>query len=96
MEAGNVNEFLDCFTYQSVAVMYKGRKYFTDGVCFDKSAGIYSFAIDEWNDKNEFVRQVLKAEAATVSDCLELFEEAAIWDGKTFWEAEGEMVWVDW
>lgn len=96
MEAGNVNEFLDCFTFEAVAVMYKGRKYFTDGVCFDESAGIYSFFIDEWNENNEFVRRVFSAEAKTIPECLKMLEEAPIWDGKTFWEAEDGMTWVDW
>lgn len=29
------------------------------------------------------------------SECVKMFEEAAIWDGKNFWEAECQMQWVE-
>lgn len=29
-------------------------------------------------------------------DCMHAFEKAPIFDGKTFWEVESEIEWIDW
>ena len=31
----------------------------------------------------------------SVKECADKFLEAKIWDGKSFWEVESEMEWVD-
>lgn len=96
MTSGNVRDFLDSFTYQSAALIFRGRKYFTDGVVFDNSSGKYEFSVDQWNGNNEIVKRIFSGEGASVSECLEAFENARIWDGMTIYEAEKEMTWVDW
>lgn len=42
MEGGRVNDFTDAFSYQSVAVIFNGKKYFSDGITI-KANGKYSF-----------------------------------------------------
>lgn len=95
MEGGNVREFLDSFTFQSVAVMYKGKKFFSDGIYKDIN-GNYRFTVDLWDNNNQYVSTVMNGIGTSVSDCISQFEEAPIWDGKTFWDAEKGMTWVDW
>ncbi len=34
-------------------------------------------------------------EATDIEQCLYAFENAPIWNGKTFWEIENEIEWVD-
>lgn len=95
MEAGDVKEFLDNFSFQSVAVIYKGKKFFSDGIYKD-SNGNYRFTVDLWDDNNHYIATVMNGVGISISDCISQFEEAPIWDGKTFWEAEKDMTWVDW
>ena len=42
MEGGRVNDFIDSFSYQSVALIYRGERYFSDGITTN-SNGKYSF-----------------------------------------------------
>lgn len=30
-----------------------------------------------------------------VAECIEAFEDVQIWNGKTFWNVENQMQWVD-
>ena len=49
MEGGRVNDFIDAFSYQSVAVVYKGEKYFSDGITM-RADDKYSFFIIKVDD----------------------------------------------
>lgn len=43
-----------------------------------------------------FLADVFEFEGDTITDCIEAFENAPIWAGKTFYDAESEMTWIDW
>lgn len=96
MENGEVTEFIDEFTYEELYWKYNGETYFTDGVIFDSKKQKYSFFIIVVSDQNGWwVRDVYAFEGDSVSDCVKAFENAPIWNGRTFYEAESEMTWVD-
>ena len=95
MEGGRVNDFIDAFSYQSVAVVYKGEKYFSDGITM-KDDDKYSFFIIKVDDNGEFLSDVYDFEGDSITDCIVAFENATIWDGKSFYDVENEMTWVDW
>lgn len=95
MEGGRVNDFIDAFSYQSVAVVYKGEKYFSDGITM-KDDDKYSFFIIKVDDNGEFLSDVYEFEGDSITDCIVAFENATIWDGKSFYDVENEMTWVDW
>ncbi len=95
MEGGRVNDFIDAFTYQSVAVMFKGEKYFSDGIT-TTSDGKYIFFIIKVNDRGECIKDVFEFKGDTIADCVAAFENAHIWDGRMFYEVENEMTWLDW
>ena len=42
------------------------------------------------------MEDVYDFEGTSIPECIAAFENAPIWDGKTFWQAEQEMKWVDW
>ena len=94
MEGGRVNDFIDTFSYQSVAVVFKGKKYFSDGITSDVN-GKFSFFVIKVDEKGEFLEDVYDFVGNSIPDCISAFENAPIWDGKTFWQAEQEMEWVD-
>ena len=83
------------FSYQSVALIYRGERYFSDGITTN-SNGKYSFFIMKVNDNNEFLQDIFEFEGDTITDCINEFENAPIWNGKTFYDVENEMKWVDW
>ena len=93
---GDVHEFLDRTTYEECAVLYKGVKYFFHGVIYHPDTNTYSYDIVIWNDKREYVRTVFGKTADTPDKCMSLAQSEPIFDGKTFWEAEPEMEWVEW
>ena len=96
MKGGNVNEFIDQTTYQECAVIYKGIKYFFHGIIYDRNSNEYSYDIDIWDDSGNCVKTVFDERAYSKEKCLELAQSAPIFNGKTFWEAEQEMEWVEW
>ena len=95
MEGGRVNDFIDAFSYQSVAVVYKGEKYFSDGITM-RDDNKYSFFIIKVDDNGGFLSDVYEYEGDSITDCIIAFENATIWNGKSFYEVESEMTWVDW
>lgn len=95
MEGERVNDFIDAFSYQSVAVVFQGKKFFSDGITTTPD-GRHSFFIIKVNENGDFLEDVYEFEGETITDCIEAFEKAPIWDGKTFYNAESEMMWVDW
>ena len=95
MEGGRVNDFIDAFSYQSVALIFKGEKFFSDGITTN-SNGKYSFFIIKVNENGDFLQDIFEFEGDTITDCINAFENAPIWDGKTFYDVENEMKWGDW
>lgn len=95
MEGGRVNDFIEAFAYQSVALIYRGEKYFSDGIT-KTSNGKFNFFIIKVDEMGVFICDVFENESESVEECIKAFESAPIWDGRTFYEAEKEMTWVDW
>lgn len=94
MEGGRINDFIEAFSYQSVAVMYKGEKYFSDGIIF-KENGKYMFFIIKVDENCNFISDVYDFEGNSADDCISAFVNAPIWNGKTLYDVEKEMTWVD-
>lgn len=95
MEGGHVNDFMDAFTYQSVALIFRGEKYFSDGIT-TMPDGRHSFFVIKIDENGEFLEDVYEFTGNTIADCVNAFESAPIWAGKTFYEIERETEWVDW
>lgn len=95
MKGNTLTEFLDAFSYQSVAVTFKGEKYFSDGIT-KNADNKYSFFIIKVDNNGEFLADVYEYEGNSVADCITAFENAPVWNGKTFYNAENEMTWIDW
>lgn len=96
MRGGNVYEFIDHTTFEECAVIYRGVKYFFRGLIFDKEKNKYSYVIDTWDDSGNYNKTVFNKTASSLEKCLELAQSEPIFDGKTFWEAEADMEWVEW
>lgn len=95
MKDGNVNEFLGKILYQEEAVRFHDRKYFFNPG-YDEAKETYSLRIEIWDDNDCFVKEVFYSTGQKQEENLQKFLAAPLWDGKTFWQAEQEMTWVDW
>lgn len=89
---GNVREFVDGLYYgDERCFLYNGKKYFIQGY-YENEKPMLEIHIFEPADNN-FEWRVFSEDNNYPVD---KFETAKIFDGKTFWEAEKEMEWVDW
>lgn len=51
--------------------------------------------IELFDNDDNFLQEVFYSIVNNQGDNLKKFLEAPVWDGKTFWEAESEMPWID-
>lgn len=88
---GNVNEFVDHIHYgDELVFLYEGKKYFLQGF---KLEGLYTLLLDRWDPPGDDYIWVGKGTDKAYP--VEKFLNAPIFEGKTFWEAEKEIEWVD-
>ena len=94
MVDGNARDFIEKLHYEDHYAIYNGEKFFFNG-CQTKilENGTKSVKLEVYNlTKNSTVLSVTKA---TATDCVDAFQDAPIWNGKTFWAVESEIKWVD-
>lgn len=89
---GNPNEFIDrIYTCQDTVFVYRGVKYWFQGYMPDNSTvHMEVFQVDPEKDG-----YIWEYDGKTIEECHEAFLGAPIFDGKTFWDAEQDIEWVD-
>ena len=100
MIGGNVNEFVDNLYYGSeMYFVFREKKFFIQGWIED---GIHHLVLDydyetERFDPNnpECNTYLWEFSSADSGDCVKAFLDAPLWDGKSFYDVESEMRWVD-
>lgn len=74
---------------EEIIFIVQKKKYFVQG--YHKN-GLYHMNLQEW----EPVQQLLwETQKSNMAECAEEFLEISIFNGKTFWEVENEIEWVD-
>ena len=88
---GNAHAFVEGLHYGDERFfLYNGMKYFIQGYYENDKPMLVLYILDPAD--NDFKWQVVSDnDDYPVSE----FENAKIWDGKSFWEAEKDMTWVD-
>ncbi len=92
---GKVSEFVEELSYQDHYANYKGQKYFFNGCqcqC-DTNGKIIAATLEIYNLTTH--QTVFTTTQEGIEQCIDTFENAKIFDGKTFWDVEKEMEWVD-
>jgi hypothetical protein len=81
-------QFIDDLSYGvEQTFSYHGQVFFVEGITQDD--GTWVAHVDQWEPaEKDFVWQ---HSAPTMAECLSAFLDAPLFDGHTFWEAEGEM-----
>ncbi len=92
---GNASEFIEELTYQDHYAYYQGKKYFFNGCqcqC-DAEGNIVNVTLEVYNLTTNIA--IFSTTQNSIAECIAAFEEAKIFDGKTFWEVEKDIEWVD-
>ena len=87
---GNPNEFVSGLYYGDERVfLYQNAKYFIQGL---KEKGVYTLYLDRWNPpSDDYIWQASSPKEYPVENFL----EAKIFAGKTFWNVEQDIEWLD-
>lgn len=87
---GDPYEFLEMVSNaQEILYLYKGVRYFYQGYTKNDGFHMEVFKYDAVNEG--FVLN----ETTDYYHMIEIFENAPIFEGKTFWEVEKEIEWLD-
>lgn len=88
---GDVKEFVDGLYYGDERFfIYAGNKYFMQGYCKANTFTLELYIIE--NPKNDFEWRACSQDRRYL---VSVFEKAKIFNGKSFWEVEKEIEWVD-
>ncbi len=92
MQGGNLNDFIDGLYYGYEMIFeYDNTKYFIQGWSKDNQS--YMFLDVPTEDSNNYI---WKHEAKTMKECAEAFLSEKLWNGKTFYDIESDVLWSDW
>ncbi len=92
MQGGDLKDFIDGLYYGYELIFeYKGVKYFIQG--WHENDKNYMCLDIPYRESNDYVWEY---EAKTMRECAEAFLDEKLWDGKTFYEIEKDVVWSDW
>lgn len=88
---GDVNEFIDGLYYGDERFfLYNGRKYFIQGYYINGKPMLELYVLE--SSENDFSWQRISTDNNyPVAD----FESEKLFDGKSFWEIENDLEWVD-
>jgi hypothetical protein len=98
MKDGDVKQFIEDIHYEDCCVLYHDRKYFFNGCCHHINAigkREYRFELYLINDDGSADDTDYSAIGSTAQECIEKFLTARLFEGKTFYEVEKEITWID-
>lgn len=88
---GNASEFIEGLHYGDERFfLYNGKKYFIQGY-FEKEKPMLELHVFEPSDDSFEWRAFSDSKSYPVAE----FEKAKIFNGKSFWEIEKDIKWVD-
>ena len=88
---GNPATFIDTvYSGQEIFFLYDGNKYMYQGYTVNDVCHMEIQQHIPWVSE-----LVWHAQNSSMQECLEEFEKAPIFNGKSFWDVESEIEWVD-
>ena len=92
---GDANVFIDQLSYEDHYVLFNGVKYFLNGCQVSKTdeGKIISVRLEVYDLTSQTT--IYSVTKKNISECLVDFQDAKIWNGKSFWEVEQDIEWVD-
>lgn len=100
MRGGDADEFIDYMNDGEASVRYKSFVYRFSGLKYHPGRDTYSISIDKYRFTREpfeeFLELVYNYESEDPEDVLNHLTEDILWDGKSFYELEKVLTWIDW
>lgn len=88
---GNPNEFIDAiYTCQDIVFIYDKTKYWFQGYIVENKVHMEIFQYEPAKDG-----YIGEYNGQSLSEGQENFQNAPVFNGKTFWQVEQEIEWVD-
>ena len=88
---GNANEFIEMiYTCQDIVFIYDNVKYWFQGYITGEKVHMEVFQVEPVKEG-----YVWEYNGSSISQGQNAFQNAPIFNGKTFWEAEKDIEWVD-
>jgi len=107
---GNIQDFLDTGWYNEATLFYNGYIYWCEGFT-DASSHLSTFFVDKWAAQtrdyiyyNEIhlpdgslkdYHRIFEISGSSMDEIKRTFLEASLFNGKTFWQVEKELAWLD-
>lgn len=106
---GKLDQFLDTGWHSEATLFLNGYIYWCEGQ-HDLKTGLTTFFIDKWaavNEDNTYYHsllepdgslkwtRVLEIQDTNLDRIKQKFLEAPVFDGKTFWQVEKNIAWLD-
>lgn len=95
MTDGNASDFINKLSYEDHYILFNNKKFFLNGCQTkkDRNENVLEVRLEIYDLSTEST--VFSVSKKSIQECLTAFEDAKIWDGKSFWEAEKDMKWID-
>lgn len=91
---GNAREFINKLYYEDHYIIFDKEKYFLNG-CQTKRLdnGSELVTLEVYNLTQDIT--VFSVTKPTATECVSVFQDTPIFNGKSFWEVESEITWTD-
>lgn len=89
-------EFLEHTQYEECAVLYNNTKYFFHGLMFDENEGQYTYVVDVWDKGNRYEKTVINVSENNAQACIDKALKENAFEGKSFWDVESDLEWIEW
>lgn len=110
MKKSELEQFLDTGWHNDATLYYNGRIYWCEGM-FNSNSNKFEFSVESWDveiiDNTYFISKttlngqylnydvVFEIEVDNPDQAKKQFLEAKIFEGKSFWEREYELMWLE-
>lgn len=97
MQNGDVQRFVDDLYYgEELLLRYDNRKFFIQGWKDKETYYMEMTEIEADKPDGQVIKKCWSYSASTMRECADAFLNEPLWDGKTFWQAESDMIQCDW
>lgn len=100
MRGGDPDEFIDYMNDGDASVRYKNYVYRFSGLKYHPGRDTWSVSVEKYRFTKEpfedFMELVYYYESPDEGDVLDHLAEDILWDGKSFFELEKVLSWIDW
>lgn len=100
MHGGDADEFIDYMNDGEASVRHRSFVYRFSGLKYHAGRHQYRTSIEKYRFTKEpfedFMELVYHYESEDAEDVLNHLTEDILWDGKSFYELEKALTWIDW